>query len=159
MAELDNQDLLILTVLRLNCRLSLREVGQKVGLSAPSVAARVKRLEESGVIAGYSLKLCPPMTGLNVEALIFISVPYALWTGFAQKMESMLCVLSLERITGAFSHLIRANFEDAAHLDSFVSFLNQNFGPTQTSLVLNHTLAPRDPLPANAPVVDKKKSD
>ena len=51
-----------------NARTSNAELARLVGLSAPSVAERIKRLEEAGVIAGYSASINPQALGLPIAA-------------------------------------------------------------------------------------------
>ena len=57
--ELDGKDWQLLEALQLDARLGYAELGRKVRLSAPSVAERVKRLEEAGVISGYRATVNP----------------------------------------------------------------------------------------------------
>ena len=52
--ELDGVDLQILSLLQQNCKLPLAKIGEKIGLSAPSVIERIKKLEGRGVIRGYT---------------------------------------------------------------------------------------------------------
>ena len=52
-SDFDDIDLRILALLQENCKLPLAKIGEKVGLSAPSVIDRIKKLEDNGVIVGY----------------------------------------------------------------------------------------------------------
>ena len=56
---LDDTDWQVLKELQADGRLSFHELGRRVGLSAPAVAERVRRLEEAGVIAGYQARVVP----------------------------------------------------------------------------------------------------
>ncbi|MCR5536673.1 MAG: Lrp/AsnC family transcriptional regulator [Succinivibrio sp.] len=143
MLELDTLDLALLQELRCDSRLSLRDLGAKVGLSAPSVASRLKRLEEAGIILGYTVRLSPSQFALNFEALILITVPEVRRQDFVSFMQDCLCVGSCVRLTGEFSHQLQASFSDLRELSTFVQRLNSEFGPTRTSLVLEHEIAPR----------------
>ncbi|RUT93399.1 winged helix-turn-helix transcriptional regulator, partial [Mesorhizobium sp. M7A.T.Ca.TU.009.02.1.1] len=55
-ADLDVSDMKILRLLEKDARISTAELARSVGLSAPSVAERIKRLQESGVIEAYSVR-------------------------------------------------------------------------------------------------------
>ena len=55
--ELDSIDLGILDLLQGNCKQSLAQIGERVGLKAPSVLERIHKLEEAGVVMGYSALL------------------------------------------------------------------------------------------------------
>jgi DNA-binding Lrp family transcriptional regulator len=63
--SLDELDIHILTDLQLNCRVSYQELSRKYGISANAIRRRILNLEESGVIAGYSITLSPVMTGTD----------------------------------------------------------------------------------------------
>ena len=69
---LDRVDRLLLDALRSNGRATYTELARLVGLSAPSVQDRVKRLEERGLIVGYTTAVLPPALGLGVTALVGI---------------------------------------------------------------------------------------
>jgi Lrp/AsnC family leucine-responsive transcriptional regulator len=69
---LDPVDRVLLAALRENGRASWAELARLVGLSAPSVQERVRRLEDRGVIAGYTAVVPPAALGLEVSALVGI---------------------------------------------------------------------------------------
>jgi Lrp/AsnC family leucine-responsive transcriptional regulator len=62
----------ILTELQEDPRLTMTELGRRVGLSSPAVTERVRRLEETGVIQGYRLDLNPVALGLPIAAYVRI---------------------------------------------------------------------------------------
>lgn len=70
--QLDGVDLSIVAALQANARIPYADVARSVGLSAPSVADRVKRLEQLGVITGYHAAVAPKALGLGVVALVGI---------------------------------------------------------------------------------------
>ncbi len=74
MATWDGVDRALLAELRRNGRATYAELARLVGLSAPSVQDRVRRLEERGVIAGYQAVLPPAALGLDVTALVGIAL-------------------------------------------------------------------------------------
>jgi Lrp/AsnC family leucine-responsive transcriptional regulator len=70
--RLDGVDRTIIEALRTNARIPYADLARLVGLSAPSVADRVKRLEQIGVITGYRVSLAPEALGLGVVAIVGI---------------------------------------------------------------------------------------
>ena len=60
---LDAIGLKILAVLQENARMSLSDIGRQVGLSAPAVAERVRKLEQAGIIRGYHARIDPDAIG------------------------------------------------------------------------------------------------
>ena len=71
-AGTDEIDVLILEALVENARIPIKLLASRVGLSSPSTAERVRRLEEAGVIEGYSARLNPGALGLPIAVLIRI---------------------------------------------------------------------------------------
>ena len=71
---LDSLDRHILSLLQENCKLPLNKIGERVGLSAPSVVERIKKLEENGVICGYTAVLDARRLGKDITAFIGVSI-------------------------------------------------------------------------------------
>ena len=63
--HLDDIDWDLIDILQADGRLGYRELGRRVGLSAPAVAARVRKLEQAGIIAGYRAVVDPERLGLR----------------------------------------------------------------------------------------------
>jgi DNA-binding Lrp family transcriptional regulator len=70
MRDLDEIDLEILSLLAANARRPFSEIGERVGLSGPAVSERVTRLEESGVIEGFTLDVDRTMLRAGVPVMI-----------------------------------------------------------------------------------------
>src|SRR5215470_5126255 len=68
--ELDGTDWAIIGEIQRDARLSFNQIAKRVNLSAPSVAARVRRLEETGVIEGYHARISPAAVGLPLTAFV-----------------------------------------------------------------------------------------
>jgi DNA-binding Lrp family transcriptional regulator len=73
MSELDEKDRLLIAALRADARKSLVELARDSGLSRSAVHERIRRLEERGVIAGYTVRLGAGRQHPGVEALIAIT--------------------------------------------------------------------------------------
>ncbi|MFH2072140.1 MAG: AsnC family transcriptional regulator, partial [Actinomycetota bacterium] len=72
--HLDDLDWDILDALQVEGRIGYRELGRRVGLSAPAVAARIRKLEKAGIISGYRAVVSPSHLGLRVEAFVQMAV-------------------------------------------------------------------------------------
>lgn len=68
--DLDGTDLEIIELLRRDARMTLAAIGQRVSLSAPAVRRRISRLEELGVIVGYTVELDHARLGQPIEAFV-----------------------------------------------------------------------------------------
>ena len=72
-ADLDDTDLEIMSVLQEDGRITMRELAQRIALSPPSTAERVRRLEEGGFIQGYRAELDPAKLGFDTHAYILVA--------------------------------------------------------------------------------------
>src|SRR5258706_12474534 len=99
--ELDEIDLGILSQLQDNCRPPLGRLGEQVGLSAPSVIERVKKLEDSGVIRGYHAILDARRLGMDITAFIGVYVSHPrLIEAFEEEIDRIRDVLGCRHVTG-----------------------------------------------------------
>ncbi|MEO5323803.1 Lrp/AsnC family transcriptional regulator [Mesorhizobium sp. CC13] len=69
---LDDIDRRIVEILVEDARISLKELAQRVGLSSPSASERLKRLEERGVIRGFTIEVDPAALGYTLQAIVRI---------------------------------------------------------------------------------------
>jgi Lrp/AsnC family leucine-responsive transcriptional regulator len=70
--NVDQVDRALIRALRANARATFAELAREVGLSAPAVHDRVRRLEASGIVTGYHAAVAPVALGLGVSALVGI---------------------------------------------------------------------------------------
>src|SRR4051794_17942430 len=96
----DAIDLRILTELQLNARLSLAELGGRVCLSAPAVAERVQRLEESGVITGYHAEVDPRALGFQITVMVRVQSAVRELPRIAKIAEEIPEIVECHRTTG-----------------------------------------------------------
>ena len=112
MVAIDRIDRQILTLLREDGRMSHAAIAKEVGLSGPAVHERVRKLEQNGVIAGYTAILDPHV--LQREHVAFIRVHLAEGNEFVddEAVVARICdepdVLEFHRIAGEDCYLIKA---------------------------------------------------
>lgn len=124
--DLDAQDRRILSALQENCRLSVQDLADKIGLSAATCWRRWKALEESGVITGYGARLDRDMLGLAVCAFVHVSVDrqYSeVVAGMVEQIRRRPEVLECYATTGDADFTLRVVARDIADYDRFL----QNF--------------------------------
>ena len=129
----------ILITLQENARISLSRLGDIVGLSAPAVAERVKKLEEAGVIQGYHARIDPMLAGHPILAFITLTTEthhYAAVKAMAVKSPQ---IVACHHISGDASFIIQVRVADVAALETLVARLSP-FGQTQTAIVLSTTV-------------------
>src|SRR5438046_9290722 len=94
----------ILQALQENARLSFTELGQRVGLSSPAVAERVRRMEDAGIIMGYRAEVNTAKIGYPITAIIRVSnSPGERCTRLTASTQEIQEVLECYRVTGSDS--------------------------------------------------------
>jgi Lrp/AsnC family transcriptional regulator, leucine-responsive regulatory protein len=119
---LDRVDRSIVGALQRNGRDSFSEIGKAIGLSATSVAERVRRLEQHGVIQGYQVRLSAQKLGYPVTAFI-LARPNGPDARFVKVAGERPEILSCYRVTGEFSFIAQAILRDVAHLEELLNYL------------------------------------
>ncbi|MDP4512042.1 Lrp/AsnC family transcriptional regulator [Nonomuraea turcica] len=142
---IDALDLRILAELQVDARVSFAELGRRVALSAPAVADRVQRLEETGVITGYRAEVDPRALGFPVTVMVRIRPAIRELHRISKIAQEVPQIVECYRMTGDdcfyFTMHLRAVDELEPILDLFTPY-----GHTTTSLI--HTApVPRRPLP------------
>ena len=138
--DLDDIDFGILNALQENCRISLAEIGEQVGLSAPSVMQRVKKLEDGGVIRGYHAVLDAKRLGMDVTAFIGVSINHPkLIDEFEEEIDHVEGVLECHHVTGGYTLLLKAKTRDTSTLETLISRIRSLAGVerTETMVVLS----------------------
>jgi Lrp/AsnC family leucine-responsive transcriptional regulator len=131
---LDATNRRLLAELQGDARLSLAELGRRVGLSSPAVADRISRLERDGVIAGYRVELDPRALGLALSVVIRIRPASRQIPKVAEIAQGAPEVVECHRITGDDCFIMRAHVRDVAHLEELIDRFTP-FGSTTTSIV------------------------
>ncbi len=146
---LDEIDVKILETLQRDCKIALARVGEQVGLSAPSVVDRIKKLEQAGIIKGYQAVLDSKELGLDVTA--FIGVELGQVDGITE-LEGLVSalegVLECHHVTGQHTLLLKVKTANTASLEALISEIRTLPGVmrTETSVVLS-TAIERSQLP------------
>ena len=137
MVTLDDLDWELLRLLQEDARLGYRELGRHVGLTAPAVASRVRRLERHGVITGYSARVDPLAAGYAVEAFIHIESTGKLQSyGIATQAIADPYVLEDHRVAGQDDHILRVVAETIRDLEPFIDSLHDK-GSSATSFIFS----------------------
>lgn len=133
---LDSTGWQLLAALQQNARLSLAELGRQVGLSAPAVAERLRRMEEAGIITGYRVQINLKEVGLPISAFIRLQIGNRQYPELLQSLETWPEVLECHHLAGADAFMLRVVAESVAHLESIINRL-AGYGQTTTSIVLS----------------------
>ena len=122
-ADIDETDKTILRLLQADGRVSNAEIARRVGLSAPATHARIRRLEETGVIRRYATLLDRETIGYDMVCFINVSLQLHQFEAierFKELVQDMPEVLECHHITGEFDYLLKAVFRNRDELQAFV---------------------------------------
>jgi len=140
--QLDDIDRRILAQLQEDCKAPLAQVGKRVGLSAPSVMERIRKLEEAGIIRGYHALVDSRKIGLDVTAFIGVSMA----SNGIDRLEQVLVeideVLECHHVTGAYTVLLKVRTQNTQALERLISRVRLLEGVlrTETLVVLSTQL-------------------
>jgi Lrp/AsnC family transcriptional regulator, leucine-responsive regulatory protein len=134
--NLDRVDCSIIRALQENGRGSFADIGKAIGLSATSVAERIRRLEQSGIIEGYHASVSASKLGYPVTAFI-LARPNGPDARFVQVARKRPEILACYRVTGDFSFIAHAVVRDVKHLEQLLNELEPATVHVVTLVVLS----------------------
>jgi Lrp/AsnC family leucine-responsive transcriptional regulator len=140
---IDTIDARILGIVRFNGRISWKELADRVHLAPSSVADRVRRLEERGVITGYSARIDPAAVGRTVRAVVDVSLaPGDEADAFEARLVERDEVIMAAYVTGSADYTIVAECAGAEGLDAFVRWVraDQAVARTESKLMLRSVI-------------------
>jgi Lrp/AsnC family leucine-responsive transcriptional regulator len=136
---MDGVDSEILRLLREDGRMSWRDLGAAVGLSANAAADRVRRLRRAGVVTGFVVLVDPAAGGRRLEALVGVTLaPGTDSDEFAVAAARLEPVTEVLHLAGAPDYQLRVACHDTAELDVLLRTLRLRLGvaDTETKIVL-----------------------
>jgi Lrp/AsnC family leucine-responsive transcriptional regulator len=139
---LDDVGWRILHELQENARLSLAELGRRVGLSTPAALERVRRMEEQRIILGYHADVDRAKVGIPITAFIRISVQGEALKKAIAAAESLDEVLECHRVTGTDSFVMKVGVSSIEHLQALFDYFSP-YVATTTSIVLSSPVSRR----------------
>jgi Lrp/AsnC family leucine-responsive transcriptional regulator len=114
---MDQLDAKIVAILRNEARISYKDIGERVHLSANAVAERMRRLESAGVILGYHAHLDPQALDLALQAVIDVKLlPGVTAQAFEATLQTVPGVVEAILMTGNFDYMVRVACADQAAL-------------------------------------------
>ncbi len=135
-------------------RLTMSELGRRIGMSSPAVTERVRRLEEAGVIRGYRLDLNPAALGLPIAAYIRIRPNPGQLPKVAELAQQIPEIVECHRVTGEDCFIVKAYLPAIDQLDRLLdSFLLH--GSTTTSIIQSSPVPLRLPPLPEGPLLEE----
>ena len=139
MDRLDKIDWQILKQLQQNAKTPQSAIAKVVGLSAPAVADRIRRLEDRGIIQGYQLAIDSEPLGYQLHAIIHLRAFAGMLKPFLEKVRSLKEVRNCYRVTGNENIIMEVVLRDQRHLEKLIDLLI-SYGESRTHIVLSQVI-------------------
>lgn len=140
-------DVALLRALATEGRATMADLARDVGLSPPSVTERVRRLEEAGVVQGYTARIDPAALGLPLAAYIRIRPMPGQLRKVAELLSELDAVVECDRVTGEDCFIARAHVASVGELEALIDRLIP-YAMTNSSIIQSSPVARRlPPLP------------
>jgi len=132
----------LLVALQSNPRMSVAELSRKVGLSQTRTAERLNRMEEVGIIEGYSVELNRESIGLPILAFVRLTCSGGRYKSFLDFIQTAQFVQECHHLTGGDAFLLKVAVASIERLEKVIEMLLPYGDPT-TSIVLSSPVSRR----------------
>lgn len=143
MYHLDDINRELLDLLQIDGRMSYKELGERIGLTAPAVAERVRKLEDLGIISGFTATVDYEKIGFPIQCVVRLKARSGT-AGVDEKLRTIPNIVEANRVTGSDSHVLRAHIRTAHELEELLTDV-WNDGETITNIVTSSPV-PRRPM-------------
>ena len=136
---IDETDRKIIRVLQKDGRASLRKISEEVGVALGTVSNRVNRMESSGIITGYSVRLDPERVGWSLNVVIGLRIEKGRLIEIQEKISRDYRVCGVYDVTGDYDSMVIARAKDREDFDDLIKNVMSVDGIERslTQLVLN----------------------
>ena len=142
--SIDETDRRILAALAGDARMSIKELAGRIGLSSPSTSERLKRLQDDGVIRGFTLEINPKALGYQLQAIIRIKPLPGKLSSVEKALLEMDEIIECDKVTGEDCFVVRVHLRGIEDLDGLVDRMARH-AEINTALVKAVTLPRRLP--------------
>ena len=142
--SLDDTDRHILTLLQQDGRMAIKPLAEQIGLSSPATSERLRRLEERGVILGFSMDVEPRALGYSMQALVRIRPMPGKLQAVQKLIESIPEFGECDKVTGEDCFIGRLYLRSIEHLDHILDRIT-DIAETSTAIVKSQPVKRRLP--------------
>jgi len=140
---MDNIDVRILSELQNDSRLSIRELAKRINLSAPSVAERVRKLEDKGIIEGYTIKINRKKMGVPIDCFVMITTRNGEHERLRQLVASDPRVELCYRISGDACFIVKLSVKTLDQIEDFINKVTP-YATTRTQIAFSQVQVDTD---------------
>jgi Lrp/AsnC family leucine-responsive transcriptional regulator len=154
---MDALDLKILATLDADARRPYADMAREFGISQPTVADRIRRLERRGIVRGATLCVDHARLGFSVSAFVRLRASPSKKRGLTEAARGMQQVIEMHSVTGDDCMIARVVARSVEELAEILQRLSM-FGDSSTSVVLETLIPLRNPIPAQKPEALARRS-
>lgn len=140
---MDQIDKKILNMLQANARVSLKEMSAACYISSPAIAARISKMEDTGIITSYHTSIDREKLDYHVKAFIMVQLEPSQKSEFYPYVQSIPNVIECNCVTGEYSEVMEVVFPSTGALDDFINEIQRRFGKTSTQIVFSTSVEHR----------------
>jgi len=134
--EIDKLHYAILNQLQSNARLGNAEIGRRIGLTAPAVAERIRRMQDAGIIKGFSADLDFDRLGFGQKVWVAVKLSQVYNNAFLKEARATEGVMDIIHTTGEYCFFVAIIVSSPKKLGEILASFGQ-FGETTTFSVLD----------------------
>ncbi len=133
MSNIVSKDEKLLSLLKLNGRESVSSLARKMGVSRTTIQDRIKKLEENGTIAGYSVRLGPESSGQQISAFVEITLEPHRLPAIVPELKAIAAIDVIHTVSGKFDLIVKLSETTPQRIDAVLDMIGQIKGISQTS--------------------------
>jgi Lrp/AsnC family transcriptional regulator, leucine-responsive regulatory protein len=121
---LDEIDRRIIATLAADARMSLKELAARAGLSSPSASERLRRLEERGIVTGFTVEISPKAMGFELQAVVRIRPLPGMLHAVERLLQDTAEIVECDKVTGEDCFVARLYVRSMEQLDSILDSMS-----------------------------------
>ncbi len=141
---IDQIDQRIIAQLAADARMSLKALGQHVGLSAPAVAERIQRLVERGVVTAFTITADTHLLGYPLQAIVRVRPMPGKLHLVQQLIAATAACIECDKVTGDDCYVMRIVVRSMTELDDVLEPIIE-YAETNTAIVKSQPVLRRLP--------------
>jgi DNA-binding Lrp family transcriptional regulator len=144
-SPIDELDARLIAELRAHPRLGLLEISRRLGVARGTVQARLRKLEDRGVVTGYGPEVDPAQLGHAIQAFVMLELTQGRLAAAVEALEATPEVLEVDAVSGPQDLICRIAARDTEHLQEIVNSLLAAEGIQRSTsyVVLSRPISPR----------------
>ncbi|AOY77700.1 Lrp/AsnC family transcriptional regulator [Clostridium formicaceticum] len=134
--KFDEIDVLILQELQKDSRLSIRELSKRINLSPPSVTERIRKLEDNGIIEGYTIKINKKKLGFSIDCIIRVTMKNGQYEKFKTFIKEYKLSEWCYRTAGEGCFLVKLSSKSLNDIEEFINVIS-SYAITETIIAFS----------------------